>query len=291
MADENDKVDDVIDKELTADEGVEALKAKLAESDRARAAAEARALTAEARVEQAHDTVASSELSIIEGGIQQLNTNKEILKANYATALSEGNYALASEINAEMSKNAAQLLNLENGKIAIETRPKREERRAAIQSNDPVEALASQLAPQSAAWIRAHPEYARDPKKNAKMMGAHYKALAEDLAPNSAEYFAFVEKDLGIGHSDQRRDQQQDDDAGDDLPGSRTVSRAASGTQRRQGDEPPPAASGRNGGSGGSKTVRLTPAQAEAAKISGLTPEEYHKSLQLVKNDPRNKPN
>ena len=286
MADEI-KDDVVNDDTLNAEEGVEALKARLAESDRARIAAEARAQSAEARVEQAQDTVTSSELSIIEGGIQQLATNKEILKANYATAMSEGNFALASEINAEMAKNAAQLLNLENGKIAIETRPKREERRTAIQSNDPVEVLASQLAPQSAAWIRQHPEYARDPKKNAKMMGAHYKALAEELAPNSPEYFAFVEKDLGIGHSDQRRSQQDDTDDG----GSAIISRAATGTQRRQGDEPPPAAPGRNGGGGGSKTVRLTPAQAEAAKISGLSPEEYHASLQKVRNDPRNKPN
>jgi len=288
-ADGDDNVDDTTTQELTSDEGVEQLKAKLAEADRLRLAAEARAASAEARVEQAQDTVASSELSIIEGGIQQLTTNKEILKANYATAMSEGNFALASEINAEMAKNAAQLLNLENGKIAIETRPKREERRAAVQSNDPVEVLASRLAPQSAAWIRAHPEYARDPKKNAKMMGAHYKALAEELAPNSPEYFAFVEKDLGIGHSDQRRSSQDDDN--DDLPTSRTISRAAEGQSRRQNDEPPPAASGRNGSNGGTKTVRLTPAQAEAAKISGLTPEEYHASLQKVKSDPRNKPN
>ena len=290
MADEikDDVVnDDTTNETLNAEDGVEALKARLAESDRLRLAAEARATSAEARVEQAQDTVTSSELSIIEGGIQQLATNKEILKANYATAMSEGNFALASEINAEMAKNAAQLLNLENGKIAIETRPKREERRTAIQSNDPVEVLASQLAPQSAAWIRQHPEYARDPKKNAKMMGAHYKALAEELAPNSPEYFAFVEKDLGIGHSDQRRSQQDDTDDG----GSAIISRAATGTQRRQGDEPPPAAPGRNGGGGGSKTVRLTPAQAEAAKISGLSPEEYHASLQKVRNDPRNKPN
>lgn len=294
MADKNDDGTDIVlddaivNKELTADEGIDKLKAQLAESERQRVAAEGRANNAEARVEQAQDTVASGELSIIEGGIQQLTTNKEILKANYATAMSEGNFTLASEINAEMAKNAAQLLNLENGKIAIETRPKRDARKTAIQSNDPVEVLASQLAPESAAWIRAHPEYARDMQKNAEMMSAHYKALAKQLAPNSAEYFAFVEKDLGIGHNDQRR-QQQDDDT-DDGAGTRVVSRAADGQQRRQGDDPPPAAPGRNGGGGG-KTVRLTAAQAEAAKISGLTNEEYYASLQRVKGDPRNKPN
>lgn len=280
-----------VDKEdLTADDGVEKLKERLAESDRLRLAAEARATNAEARVEQAQDTVTSSELSIIEGGITQLTTNKEILKANYATAMSEGNFALASEINAEMAKNAAQILNLENGKIALETRPKRDARRTAIQSNDPVEMLAAQLAPESAAWIRAHPEYARDAQRNAEMMSAHYKAIAKKLAPNSAEYFAFVEKDLGIGNSDQRRE-QHDDAGGDEGAGSRTVSRAAEGAQRRQGDDPPPAAPGRGGGGSGSKTVRLSPAQAEAAKISGLTNEEYYASLQKVKGDPRNKPN
>ncbi len=292
MADENDKVDDAIvdNAELTVDEGVEKLKAQLAESERQRIAAETRANSAEARVEQAHETVAGNELAIIEGGIQQLDTNMNILKANYATAMSDGNFALASEINAEMSKNAAQKLNLESGKIAIETRPKREARQTAIQSNDPVEILASQLAPASAAWIRAHPEYARDPTKNAEMMAAHYRALSKKLPPNSAEYFAFVEKDLGLGHSDQRR--SSDDDRGsDDGTDNRTVSRAAEGQQRRSGDEPPPAAPGRNGGGGGSKTVRLSPAEAEAAKISGLTHEEYYKSKQKVKNDPRNKPN
>lgn len=275
--------------EVSAEEGIDKLKAQLAESERQRVAAETRASSAEARVEQAQDTVAGSELAIIEGGITQLTTNKEILKANYATAMSEGNFALASEINAEMAKNAAQLLNLENGKIAIETRPKREERRTAIQSNDPVEILASQLAPPSAAWIRAHPEYARDPDKNADMMSAHYAALAKRLAPNSAEYFAFVEKHLGLGHSDQRRENNNGE--GDEEVAERIVSRASEGTQRRQGDEPPPAAPGRNGGGGGNKTVRLTAAEAEAAKISGLTNEEYYASKQKVKSDPRNKPN
>lgn len=289
MAEEKDDIADDTTTTLSADEGVEALKTKLAESERLRAAESTRANNAEARVAHAETAVEGSELAIIEGGLTQLNTNKEILKANYATAMSEGNFVLASEINSEMAKNAAQSLNLENGKIAIETRPKREARQSAVQSNDPVEMLASQLAPASASWIRAHPEYARDTQKNAEMMGAHYKALAKNMAPNSAEYFAFVEKDLGIGHNDQRtngRDHTATDTSGDD---NAVVSRAAEGAARRINDEPPPAAPGRNGGGGGGKRVTLSPQQAEAAKISGLTNEEYYASLQKVKGDPRNK--
>ena len=70
--------------------------------------------------------------------------------------------------------------------------------RAPISIGDPIEDHLSRFTDRTAAWLRQHPDYVTDPKKNARAMGAHNFALAEGLTPVSDEYFSHVEKQLGI---------------------------------------------------------------------------------------------
>ena len=72
----------------------------------------------------------------------------------------------------EMAANEAKALQLENGKQSLKETP-----RSAPRPLDPVEAFATQLSPRSAAWVRAHPEYATNPKLTQKMIAAHNMAL------------------------------------------------------------------------------------------------------------------
>jgi hypothetical protein len=67
------------------------------------------------------------------------------------------------------------------------------------QISDPVERLASSLSPRSAAWVRKNSEWASDPRKSAKLAGAHHMAIGDGLTPDTDEYFAHVEKTLKIG--------------------------------------------------------------------------------------------
>ena len=59
---------------------------------------------------------------------------------------------------------------------------------------DQVEEVARQLTPNAAAWVRAHPDYITDPQKNARLMSAHYDAMAEGLAGDSPDYIRYVEQ-------------------------------------------------------------------------------------------------
>lgn len=287
MADEPEKEDSVVVEdetkpEIAVEDGIEELKAKLA-AERARAdAAERTAAAAIGQVDQAQDEVTRSQLSVVNGAIEQLTTAKEHLKAEYADAMASGDFARAAEINSTMADNAAKLFNLENGKIALETAPKREARRAAETSGDPVERAIStwKLSPASAAWVRKHPEYATDPRKTQRMLAAHNMVVTEDNAPEleSPEYFAAIEKNLGIGYSDAGRETRQSATTQAAEPLS-----AAAAPARRRDAAPPAAPASRS--SGNSRTRTLTPTQAEAARISGVSNEEYARQLDKLARD------
>jgi hypothetical protein len=63
---------------------------------------------------------------------------------------------------------------------------------------DPVEAYAHGRHERSAAWIRSHPEYVTDPRKNHKLLAADQDARAEGHAPNTDGYFAHIERFVGL---------------------------------------------------------------------------------------------
>jgi hypothetical protein len=63
---------------------------------------------------------------------------------------------------------------------------------------DPVEGLAATRTEPTARWLREHREWVLDPKKNAKLSAAHFDAVAEGLREDSPEYFAHVERRIGL---------------------------------------------------------------------------------------------
>ena len=148
-------------------------------------------------------------------------------------------------------------------------RPKEQPRAPA---NDPVEALASQLTPRSAAWVRAHPEYARDKVLYQKMIAAH-NLVSSDYVPDSDGYFSAIEDVLKI-----RRAPQTEDDGEDPM------SAAAAPVQRRT--SPPAAPVSRanlSSGTSNPRKVRLTPEQVEIAELNKMTPQEYWEQLQKAR--------
>jgi hypothetical protein len=288
MADEKDddilKTEEVETKpELGVEEGIDDLKAKLAAAEARATAAERTAAEASNQVGQAQDEVQRSNLTVITGAIEQLNATREQLKAVYANAMAEGDFAKAADVNSAMIDNAQKLSTLETGKISIETAPRREARRAAL-STDPVEAQiaawGSNISQKSANWLRRHPEFITDPAKNRKMLLADNAARLNDIELDSDTYYAFVEKTLGIGHSDAQP-------ATDVVEVKEEPVSAAAAPVRRRDAAPPPAAPANNGG-GNNRGRTLTRQQAEAAKISGLSPEEYYAQLQRVERSKAN---
>ena len=252
------------------DAEVATLKAQLDTERAARAAAEARAHEAAEAAYHAKNEAGDTNLQLVINAISTVKSENENLKGFYAQALEAGDYARAADVQAEMAANAAKLLQLENGKTAMEAQPKAPAPKP-IQT-DPVEAFASQLTPRSAAWVRAHPQFVRDPKLNQKMIAAHNIALADGIEPDSDEYFGAVE---GILFKKSAL-VVDDDDAGDD-PMREAAHRAPAA--------PPPAAPVSRGEN--RNTVRLSAAQREAAELSGMTEQEYAKSVQALKAEGR----
>lgn len=242
------------------DEGLERLKAQLETERQARLNAERQANEFAQREHQAKTAEQDANLNLIVNAIETVKQGNTVLKASYRDALAAQDYDLAADIQMEMSSNAAKLQRLEEGKQALEAAPKAEAPRPI--ASDPVEALASQLTPRSAAWVRAHPEYASDPRKYQQMLAAHNLAVTSGVEPDSDAYFESVETSLRI----RREPVQRTDD---------TVSSAAAPVERRASPAAAPVSRSAPNSPTTPRTVRLTAEEREMAGMMGLTVEEY----------------
>src|SRR5208282_171772 len=127
--------------------------------------------------------VQGSQLDLITNAIATIKQSNDVLKSGYAEALGAQDYAKAAELQFSMSENAAKLIQLEAGEKALKSAPKPAPRAQPSR----VEEFCSRLTPTSAAWVRSHPDYVNDPKKNRAMLAAHELAMSRDIAPDSPE--------------------------------------------------------------------------------------------------------
>jgi rRNA maturation endonuclease Nob1 len=251
--------------ELTTDDVTAELKRQLAAEKAASEAAAREAHQARVEVHQAKSEVGSAQLQLISSEIENTKAVAMALRRNYSAALANGDYDAVAEINEAMGINTAKLMQLEAGKHHLENQP----RQAPPQPADPVERLASQLSPRSAAWVRAHPECARDQRLFNKMVAADTLAQADGIKPDTDEYFAAIEQTLGFRSTPAAE------------PADNPISEAGQAAPTARRAAPPAAPPSRAGGSnGGNKNVvRLTPEQRDFCDSSGIPYEEYAKNM------------
>ena len=249
---------------------LEALKKQLDEERKGRQEAMRRANEAEQSAYAAQGEVQDTSLHLVSNAIDTVRQNNNILKSNYREAMAMQDFDSAADIQAEMSANAARLLQLEQGKQALENQPRQPAPKP--YQADPVEALASQLSPRSAEWVRRNPQYATDPRLYQKMIAAHNLAMADDIPADSDDYFDAIEDTLRM----RRQDNSRDYDA---------MADAAKPTQRRSA--PPAAPVSRSGGGGGSKPDRVTlsAAEREMASMMGMTIDEYGRNKLILQKE------
>jgi len=250
------------------DDGLEALKAQLERERQARLDAERRANEAAQNAYQAQNEAQDTNLHLVSNAIETVKQTNDILKANYRDAMAAGDYDVAAEIQTEMSANAAKLLQLEQGKQALENAPRYEAPQPYVA--DPVEALASQLSPRSADWVRRNPQFATDARLYSKMIAAHNLAVADGIPPDSDDYFDSIESILKVGSQRNAED---------------NTSAAAAPVQRRS--SPPAAPVSRSGTGTGSRPNRVTLSaeEREIASFMGMTPEEYGRNKLALKKE------
>jgi hypothetical protein len=220
----------------------------------------------------AKNEVQDTNLQLITNAIDTVRQSNSILEAQYAEAMATNDYQRAAQVQTTLSTNAAKLLQLEQGKTALENQPKSVAPERPIHS-DPVEALASQLSPRSADWIRRNPQFARDQNKFQKMIAAHQLAVSDGIAPDSDEYFETIEQTLKIKPQNESRQAEDPTET------------AAKVTQKRTA--PPVAPVSRADTSGRNNVVRLTADEREMARNMGMTEQEYAKNKLALQREGR----
>lgn len=249
--------------EVSTEDALKNLRVQL-DAERARATdAERRAQQAQQQVHSAETEVEQTNLQLVTSAIEQVKAFQANLKANLRAAIAAQDVDAQADIHEAMGNASAKLMQLESGRQAMETAPKREMPRAA--PPDPVEAIAGQLSPRSAAWVRAHPEFATDPRKFQRMLAAHNLAVSDDIPPDTDEYFAAIEETLKVRPRETVQAEEPMQDTAKVVqrrssPAAAPVSRTVNGSTQRPG------------------VVRLSAAEREIASDLGMTVEDYAKN-------------
>lgn len=247
--------DDGKKQEVTADDGIDALKKKLEESEKKASEADARAREADARAQHAQTNEGRTKIDLVVAAIEKTKSDNVLLKQKYADALAQGDFAGAAEIQEGFAKNAAALTNLEIGRSRLEAEAAQPRFQPPV---NPVEDLAGRLSPRSADWVRAHPDYASGSNFN-RMVSAHNLAVSEGMRPDSDEYFQRVEEVLQIKKAEPPRQQEeQQQPARQVQPAAAPVSRNVSTSGQQM-----------------SNRVTLSAQEREMAEMMGMTPKEY----------------
>lgn len=262
---------------ITPDEGIETLKARLAETERREAAERQRAAEAEARAKAASEKIQGTyweqrraQYQQAQSTLGQLEEQRKNLRAQKVEAYSLGDYQKVAELDEALAVNVTLTNDWSRAKGQIEAEVERARREAenptaprpvapdrAPSAAEVVDSLASQASPRSASWLRANRDALSDDRKVQRMIRAHQDAVDDGIEPDTDEYFGYIERRLGMNK---------------EAPAANPAPAPA----RR---EATPAAAPVSRDGGGKRTIRLTAAQIEAAQIAGVTPQQYAKQL------------
>jgi hypothetical protein len=233
------------------------LEAKSKSHEKERSEALERAATAERAAEAArHEAetarreATSSNLDTITQALATAQALADAAKRDKKVAREAGDFDAESEADERLIQARIDIRTYDEAKSNLEAR-KAAPPKAPI---DPVEAYVRGRTTETANWLREHREFVIDPSKNRKLTAAHYAAVADDLAPDTKEYFEYVEKHIGL-----RKDAAPVTE-GDDVqrPGAEKKKPA-------QRAVAPVGNSSANGGSPASNEVRLSAREAAAA--------------------------
>jgi hypothetical protein len=212
-----------------------------AEADLAAALAERAAAFAE------RDT-ATRELLAVQ--VEAIRGQEEAVEAQLREALEYSDADRIIKAQREMADITAKRQQLEHHQARMNVRP-----------SDPVERYCQGRDQRSTAWLKAHPEFITDPRKNHKLRAADQDARAEGYDPSSDSYYSHVEKFVGLrGASD-----------GDSVQSPRA---------RQQSERPSP----------NKVTIRMTAEEKtrlqETAESLGIPFNEYLRRKYVMDNSP-----
>jgi hypothetical protein len=254
----------------------ETLKGTLGQTTQRLAGAERQLVVKDQEIAEVRGQVVESQLDTVTSGIAAAEAEAASAEAAFIAAAEAGDFTAQAKAQRKISAAETRIQRLTEAKADLEdakpakitARTEASPERQAQQ--DPVEAVASGMAPRAAAWIRSHPECITDKAKNSKMMATHYAALADGLEEGGNDYFARLDAMVNVApvKLETKPAAQQS------TNGTRPMSAAASGA-------------GAGGGmNGGGTTVTLTRREVEAATDGSLVYNFDDPNGKFKKNDP-----
>ena len=253
--------------EKDVDKALEKLNKKLEKERKARIEAEALAREAAEQARMAQNEASDSNLHLVSGAIESVKRDQEILKANLRDAMAIGDYDKAAELQEQMTANITNLRQLERGFEEMKQQPRMQPQAPAPRELT-VDSLIEQVTPRSAEWLKKNRDALPDARSIRVMARAHEDAVDYGIVPESDAYFQFVENSLGI-NSTRRSIPEVDSVMSDASSAKQRRSAPPSAPVSRQPIDSPNHRPG---------VITLTAAEVEAAKISGITPQEYYRN-------------
>ena len=238
-------------------------------AEKAKSESAARMAEADRKIREAYEAATRKDQELVEikrgavaGAVERLKIEKDAARRDLTDALKSNDPEAIAEAQDKLSMANATLVEAEKGKVALEEEAKTPRQVAPPVADNSIEGLARGLEAagnrRSAAWIRAHPEFAGPGKLNEDLTRAHYFALSEGHAVESDGYFKAIEGKLGLSNPSQRTAAVETESR---APVSAPVTRSApasSGVPRKM-----PA------------TIRLTAEEAKTADELGIDRKSY----------------
>jgi hypothetical protein len=259
---------------LAATEHSKAMEAARDEERRGREAERQAREEAERRAQQSANEIANTRRSAADAqydsvinALAAAQGDLDKVKQAYKTAMSEGDFDKAADHAAEIGLTAARVREFEAGKAAIEQRrmaPPQDPQPANV---DEKEAYIRTMPPRTAAWLRRNDRFFTDSNFRRMVQGAHGIATGRGIAPESDEYFNYIEEQAGL-----RQPQEQQT-----ATAAAPASLAATTTARSS-----PALSAPAAGSTAAVTrsatqgsITLSPEEREYCRRDGITEAAY----------------
>ncbi len=211
-------------------------------------------------------TTFTSQAEAIDSAMAAASAAAQAAQGDLEKAFELGDFKGQAEATNRLSKANNDLARLEDGKVAMELQAKQAAEVKPTTPDDPLERTG--LPSLAKNWLRLHPEYMTDARKNAKISALHWEAIDAGHEGYSQDYFEYIEQQLGMRPKEQIVNREEPDDEPQTrgrVVMSAPVSREAPASS--SGDRP-----GR---------VTLSVQQKEAAKIAGISEKEY--AEQVVK--------
>lgn len=203
------------------------------------------------------DTV-QAQFDAVSTALAAAQNEAESAKREIKSAIAAQDVDAQADAYERLAAAQANIANLQSGKIELEQR---------IKNPPPEETPKNSIPPRIQRWLARHPEFMSDSKKNDKLRAFHWDVIDEGHDFDSDEYIESMELKLGLRKPPQEEEEVVPDKLKKPVEVSAPVSREA------------PSGSGTGVRSG---TIKLTAAQREAAKNSGVTEKVYAENLQKL---------